>query len=103
MTGESTNERPTSEAIHEWFGLSYANYLVMPRSLLQSMPDDWQQRFVGLLHEWDKHWGWDSAYEPRGGYRVHVLDERGRFAAHAAPHYERGRVFVTPRPRGVSS
>ncbi|WP_327359811.1 hypothetical protein [Streptomyces sp. NBC_01304] len=39
------------EAIHRHFGLSYANYLVLPRALLQSMPDAWQSRFVGLLDE----------------------------------------------------
>jgi hypothetical protein len=40
-----------SESIHSFFGLSYANYLVVPRTLLQSMPDEWQYKFVELLHE----------------------------------------------------
>jgi hypothetical protein len=39
------------EAIHTHFGLSYANYLVLPRTLLQSMPDAWQARFVALIDE----------------------------------------------------
>lgn len=39
------------EAIHLWFSLSYANYLVLPRSVLQSMPDEWQKQFVLLLNE----------------------------------------------------
>jgi hypothetical protein len=39
------------EAIHRHFSLSYANYLVLPRTLLQSMPDEWQARFVGLLDD----------------------------------------------------
>lgn len=42
------------EAIHKHFGLSYANYLVLPRTLLQSMPDAWQARFVALLNELDE-------------------------------------------------
>src|ERR1700737_46041 len=37
--------------IHDHFGLSYANYLVLPRTLLQSMPEPWQARFVGMLEE----------------------------------------------------
>jgi len=37
------------DAIHKHFGLSYANYLVIPRTLLQSMPDEWQTPFVALL------------------------------------------------------
>lgn len=39
------------EAIHGYFELSYANYEVLPRSLLQSMPDEWQTRFVRMLEE----------------------------------------------------
>jgi hypothetical protein len=45
------------EAIHLWFGLTYANYLVVPRSVLQSMPDEWQARFVGCLREMDEAFG----------------------------------------------
>lgn len=37
--------------IHTWFGLSYSNYLVLHRSLLQSMPEEWQHRFVRMLGE----------------------------------------------------
>lgn len=57
------------EAIHVWFELTYANYLVLPRSVLQSMPDEWQQRFVGALREMEDAFGhldWPS-------YRVQVL------------------------------
>lgn len=39
------------EAVHGWFGLSYSNYLTLPRTLLQSMPDEWQHRFVACLNE----------------------------------------------------
>lgn len=41
----------TDGPIHEHFSLSYANYLVLPRALLQSMPDAWQQVFVDRLDE----------------------------------------------------
>lgn len=44
-------DRPSGDHIHTWFGLSYSNYLVLPRTLLQSMPDTWQQHFVALLDE----------------------------------------------------
>ena len=37
--------------IHSFFGLSYAHYLVLPRSVLQSMPAKWQKKFVKLLNE----------------------------------------------------
>lgn len=42
------------DAIHKHFGLSYANYLVIPRTLLQSMPQEWQVKFVALLDEMDE-------------------------------------------------
>lgn len=37
--------------IHTYFGLSYATHLVDPRTLLQSMPPQWQERFTELLTE----------------------------------------------------
>ena len=37
--------------IHAFFGLTYASYLVLPRSILQSMPNKWQKNFVKLLDE----------------------------------------------------
>ncbi len=39
------------EAVHGWFGLTYSNYLVLPRTLMQSMPGLWQGRMVRLLEE----------------------------------------------------
>ena len=44
---------PSADAVHHFFGLTYASYLVLPRVLLQSMPDDWQSRFVQILNEYD--------------------------------------------------
>lgn len=38
-------------SIHEFFGLTYSNYLVLHRSLLQSMPMEWQHKFVSLVEE----------------------------------------------------
>lgn len=39
--------------VHGYFGLSYANYLVLHRTLLQSMPLEWQQSFVRCLQEYE--------------------------------------------------
>lgn len=41
------------EPVHTWFELSYARYLSIPRSVLQSMPIKWQRRFVMCLNELD--------------------------------------------------
>lgn len=37
--------------IHDWFGLTYSNYQVLHRTLMQSMPVEWQQRMVACLDE----------------------------------------------------
>lgn len=65
------------DAIHAYFGLSYANYLVLPRTLLQSMPDEWQTKFVTLLREYDEafdHVPQAEVYDVTAGTE-HLLDE----------------------------
>ena len=37
--------------IHGWFGLTYASYFAMPRSVMQSMSAEWQHKFVELMEE----------------------------------------------------
>lgn len=61
------------QAIHTWFGLSYSNYLVLPRTLLQSMPDEWQTRFVGCLRE--LHDAYDHVPQAEA-YKVQPARER---------------------------
>ncbi|MEU9014308.1 hypothetical protein AB0D12_31965 [Streptomyces sp. NPDC048479] len=83
---EATEAREQAEAvepgadIHTHFGLSYANYLVLPRTLLQSMPKDWQQPFVALLEQ--LHSGFDHvpqapAYEVTAGEEMLLEDMTG--------------------------
>lgn len=88
--------RYPAERIHEWFSLSYANFLVMPRSLLQSMPEEWQQRFVACLDEFDEHWdGLPDGYMP-SSYRVQPTEfgRLGSWKKFRLPHYNRGRTRV---------
>jgi len=35
-----------------WFGLSYASFCVLPRVLMEAMPDKWQEQMAKLLFEW---------------------------------------------------
>jgi hypothetical protein len=79
--------------VHAWFGLTYANYLVMPRSVLQSMPEEWQHRFTALMgevHEAFGHLDWPE-------YAVNVRGENGRFERDTIPGYNRGRTRLEPR------
>lgn len=66
-----------TEAIHLHFSLSYANYLVLPRTLLQSMPVPWQARFVSLideLHEAFQHVPQAQAYKVQAA-KEYILEE----------------------------
>lgn len=51
-------ERIPDGPIHEFFELSYAQYLAIPRTFLQSMPLDWQEQFVECLRELDNAFDW---------------------------------------------
>jgi hypothetical protein len=79
------------EPIHLFFGLSYSNYLVIQRSLLQSMPVEWQRKFVKLLEEMNEHFG----YRDNGSFRVNRIDSRGKFMKDPLANYDRGRRRVT--------
>lgn len=81
-------------AVHLWFGLTYANYQVLHRTLLQSMPPAWQERFVACLEELQ------AAFDhlpPAATFMVRAKDASGRFVTDPIPHYNRGRTFVPPR------
>jgi len=98
-----------SRDIHAWFELTYAQYLTIPRSVLQSMPEEWQHRFVQCLDELDATIDWRPA---RGQYRVQLREvvERwskaegmfvqrwGKEIDDPLMDYERGRRHVPHRP-----
>lgn len=42
---------PTDGPIHEYFELSYATHDIVPRTLAQSMPTEWQHRYVAAMNE----------------------------------------------------
>lgn len=77
------------EAIHNFFGLTYSNYLVLPRSALQSMPDKWQKKFVNLLNKMSETIV--DNFEPPGGYRISALDEKKKFIHDPFANYDKGR------------
>jgi len=81
------------ENIHEWFELTYANYLTIPRSILQSMPDKWQEKFVECLNELDETFDWR-----RDGIRVVFRNSKGRLIPSDLDEfsdYERGRRIIS--------
>lgn len=71
------------EPMHTWFSLSYAHYLVVPRSIVQSMPVKWQQRMVELLEEMKETLDIDDA---PSSYWVRARDG-GRFVGDPYSQY----------------
>jgi hypothetical protein len=82
--------------IHHWFELTYAQYLTIPRSILQSMPDEWQSKFVALLEELDETIDWRPS---EGRYWVTLKDGKGRFVSDPLQDYQRGRRRIEHRKK----
>lgn len=62
--------------MHEWFELSYASYLTVPRSLIQEMPVEWQERLRRCLEEMEETF---TRWPLEGAPEVRLRDLRGRF------------------------
>lgn len=63
--------------IHTAFGLSYSNYLVLPRTLLQSMSEQWRKDFAALLGQFNgafAHVDQAECYEVRAAIEREVSD-----------------------------
>ncbi len=96
------------DPVHEWFEMSYAQYLTVPRSVLQSMPVEWQKRFVKCLEELDRAIDWRPE---TGCYRVGLFTVAEHYDAEADAFvsdwdeqieddfadYERGRRLIPSR------
>jgi len=78
-----------SAPISLWFELSYAQYLTVPRLVMESMPVEWQQKMAVLLQEMDETFDWRPK---RGQYWVRLRDENGRFSHAPLADYRRGSV-----------
>mgnify|MGYP006921281854 CR=1 FL=1 len=59
--------------IDTWFSLSYSNYLVLQRSILQSMPLEWQHRFTAIMDEMNDAMGPEMQAMMPSNYFVAVL------------------------------
>ncbi len=77
----------SNEPLNLWFELSYAQYLTVPRLVMQSMDIEWQRKMALLLQELDETFDW----RPREGrYFVRLRDDRGRFQDAPLADYRRG-------------
>lgn len=68
------------------FELSYAQYLTIPRSVLEAMPLEWQYKFTALLNELGETIDW----RPESGrYWVKLKDGNGRYVHDPFMEYSR--------------
>ena len=72
--------------IHGWFGLTYSAYFVVPRSALERMPLEWQERFVALMNEAEEM----GLETPE--YACQRRDEKGRFIKDEWANYRRPQI-----------
>lgn len=97
--GTCENGNPDSDPregpMHDWFELSRASHLVLPRVIIQSMPRPWQAQLVRLLDR--ARAACEAAgVELAGRYYVRALDSEGRFTDEDLPHYRRAPVLGDP-------
>jgi hypothetical protein len=72
------SSRAHDDPIHDWFELTYAQYLTIPRSVLQSMPVEWQRRFVRCLEQLDDAIDWRPASHQQYRVTLHQPNEDRR-------------------------
>lgn len=60
-----------AEPLSQWWGLSYATWLTLPRVLMEAMPEDWQARMGALLKEYD------AAYPSQPDLGTHIRVSQG--------------------------
>jgi hypothetical protein len=74
----------SSRPIHDWFELTYAQYLTVPRSIMQRMPVAWQQQMAQLLTELDEAFDWRPH---EGRYWVELRNASGKFVSDPLKEY----------------
>lgn len=90
-------EEYKKDKLHLWFGLSYAQYLTIPRSALQSMPTVWKNKFATLLTELDETIDW----RPESGrYWVKLKNSEGKYTKDPLMDYERGCRQIAYKKKG---
>lgn len=74
------------DQISYWFSLSYAQYLTIPRSVMEAMPCDWQERMAACLNELDATFDWRPQ---EGSYWVRLKNRQGRYWSDPLMEYRR--------------
>ena len=62
------------DKLWDWFGLSYASFITLPRVLAHAMPDEWQDKMADLLIEYEETF----PNQPELGTRVQATTLTGK-------------------------
>lgn len=68
----------------DYFGLSYASWLVLPRVALQSMSPQWQAQFFALVQELTETLEYPEGYTDE--FTV-IMRKGNKFVKNVFPHY----------------
>jgi hypothetical protein len=68
----------------DWFGLTRASYLVLPRTLLCGMPEEWQEKFANMLDEMREVY---DCSQIQDNYTVQLRGENNRFISDPLRNY----------------
>jgi hypothetical protein len=63
-----------TNVVDQFFSLSYASFLVIPRVVMQSMPREWQQKIVDLIHDMEETFDFSDVSD---NYFVQQRNENG--------------------------
>jgi hypothetical protein len=86
---ENGKELWVEDPLSEWFELSYAQFLTIPRLVLESMPYEWQEKMKTLLEEMDDTFDWRPK---EGRYWVKLKDDKGRYCDAPLNNYRHGSI-----------
>ena len=68
------NDKKGYDRLWNYFGLSYASWLTMPRVLMHEMPDSWQLKMAKLLEEYDNYWDTDKLLDEDFPMNIFVME-----------------------------
>jgi hypothetical protein len=72
MTNDELHTK--SSGMQDWFGLSYASWMTIPRVLMEAMPVEWQDKMAKLLEEYEDAF----PNRPDIGTRVQAVGSDGK-------------------------
>jgi hypothetical protein len=91
----SITKKGPKKTVHLMFGLSRASYFVLPRSLMEGMSQEWQERFVALVEEME------HIYDlPSVEYCVNVRGSDGKFTKDPLADYRHVSPDALPYKKG---